>query len=126
LTVALGIASPGDTIIVRSGTYREGNVSITKPITIIGDGLPVFDGEKKYEIFTIKSHNVTVEGLKFSNTGTASMNDIAAISVSDAKHVTIRGNQFSDTFFGIHFSNTSHSLVENNHLRATAVAEYEI
>src|SRR5690606_21425193 len=44
---ALDVASDGDTIRVRSGVYREGNIIITKRITIIGEGYPVFDGEKK-------------------------------------------------------------------------------
>ena len=30
--VALSQAVPGDTIVVKAGTYREGNVIITKPV----------------------------------------------------------------------------------------------
>jgi len=123
---ALVLASPGDTILIKAGTYREGNIVITKPLTIIGDGLPVFDGENKYEILTISADNVTIRGLKFINTGTASMNDIAAIKVYDSKHIEIDGNHFTEAFFGIHFSNSSHSIVRNNTLRSTALAEFEI
>ena len=126
LKVALSQAVPGDTIVVKAGTYREGNVIIAKPVVIRGEGYPVFDGEKKYEIFTIKADHVTISGLKFVNTGTASMNDIAAVKVYDSKHITISDNQFVDAFFGIHFSNSSESLVEKNRLQASATAEYEI
>lgn len=126
LKVALSQAVPGDTIVVKAGTYREGNVIITKPVVIRGEGYPVFDGEKKYEIFTINADHVTISGLKFVNTGTASMNDIAAVKVYDSKHITISDNQFVDAFFGIHFSNSSESLVEKNRLQASATAEYEI
>jgi len=44
----------------------------------------------------------------------------------DSKYITIAGNRFLSTFFGIHFSNSSLSTVENNQLHASAVAEYEI
>ncbi len=126
LKSAISEANPSDTIVVKAGTYREGNIQITKPVVILGEKYPVFDGEEKYEIFTISADNVTVSGIKFVNTGTASMDDVAAVKVHDAKHVTIRDNQFENTFFGIHFSNSSESTVERNHLRATATAEYEI
>lgn len=126
LRKALHQASPGDTILVKGGTYREGNVRIQKPIVIIGTGFPVFDGENVHEIFTIESDNVTIRGLSFLDTGTASMNDVAAIKVLSAKNITISGNKFSNAFFGIYFANSSESTVENNQLTATAVAEYEI
>lgn len=123
---AIAQAAPGDTIVVKSGIYREGNVLITKALTIIGEGTPVFDGENKYEIFTVNADHITIQGLKFINTGTASMNDIAAIKVLDSKYVTIANNQFDEAFFGIHFSNSRRSIVRNNTLRATALAEFEI
>ncbi|MDQ2656394.1 MAG: nitrous oxide reductase family maturation protein NosD [Bacteroidota bacterium] len=126
LKSALSEAGPGDTIVVKSGTYREGNIPITRPVVILGENYPVFDGENKYEIFTIGANHVTIAGLKFIDTGTASMNDVAAVKVHDAKHVTIRNNQFENTFFGIHFSNSTESTVQGNRLHATATAEYEI
>ena len=126
LKSALLLTVPGDTIVVKPGTYREGNVIITTPVVILGEGYPVFDGENRHEIFTIDGDHVTISGLRFMNTGTASMNDIAAIKVHDSKYVTISNNEFVDAFFGIHFSNSSESLVEENRLQATATAEYEI
>jgi len=126
LKLAIDLANPGDTLLVKKGVYREGNIKIEKSLVIIGEGFPVLDGEKKYEILTIKANDVTIEGLRFIDTGSASMNDIAAIKVVDSKRVNLLGNQFSNSFFGIHFSNSSESRVENNELKATAVAEYEI
>jgi nitrous oxidase accessory protein len=126
LSSALQLASEGDTILVRPGVYQEGNISISKSVVIIGEDYPVFDGEKKYEIFTIAANNVCVRGLWFKNTGSASMNDIAAVKVIDAKGITISNNRFNDSFFAIHFSNTTESTVENNTIEATATSEHEI
>jgi nitrous oxidase accessory protein len=103
LTMAISRAAPGDTILIKAGTYREGNININKTLVIIGVGYPVFDGENKYEILTISANGVTVRGLKFIDTGTASMNDLAAVKVLNSKNVTIAGNQFVDAFFGVHF-----------------------
>lgn len=126
LKKAIEQAAAGDTILVKAGTYREGNIVITKSVTIRGEGFPVFDGEHKYEIITIHANNVTISGLKFIDTGNASMNDVAAIKVLDSKHIRIVGNTFINTFFGIHFSNTSQSWIEGNHLTASAEMEHEI
>ena len=47
---ALMNAHAGDTVIVHSGLYQEGNLLIDKTISLIGIDMPVLDGEKKYEV----------------------------------------------------------------------------
>ena len=126
IKAAVAAAASGDTIQIKPGTYREGNILIDKPIVLIGLGFPVLDGENKYEILTIQASRVSVTGLKFIETGIASMDDIAAIKVADAKHVRITGNKFVNAFFGIHFSNSSQSWIVDNELESDATAEYEI
>ena len=126
LKVAIRKAQHGDSIIVKPGTYREGNILIEKSVVILGEGYPVFDGEHKYEIFTVHANDVNISGLKFINTGNASMHDIAAIKVRDSKRVAISANIFINAFFGIHFSNASDCWIENNRLLGSAQAEHEI
>jgi nitrous oxidase accessory protein len=123
---AITVANPGDTILIRAGTYKEGNITIEKPLVLIGEGYPVLDGQNKYEILTIHANDVTVSGLKFIETGAAGMHDIAAIKVSDSKRIRITGNKFENAFFGIHFSNSSQSWIKNNQLDSKATAEHEI
>ncbi len=120
------ISQPGDTLMIKSGTYREGNIIIEKSITIVGENYPVMDGENTYEIFTIHANDITIKGLKFINTGIASMNDLAAIKVLDSKNVHILNNQFRNTFFGIYFSNSSQSWVENNDIESNVEVEHQI
>lgn len=126
LTAALASVANGDTILVKPGTYREGNIAITKKVVILGEDYPLFDGEHKYEIITVQADGVVIRGFAFANTGTSSMNDLAAVKVIDARHVTIGDNRFTNTFFGIHFSNSSASIVEHNKLQASATGEHEI
>jgi nitrous oxidase accessory protein len=128
LTIQEGIelSQPGDTLLIGHGIYREGNIVLKKSITIIGEGYPVLDGEKKFEILTILVDNVVVHGLQFINTGFASMDDLAAIKGKDCKNLYILGNQFENNFFSIYLANSSHSRIERNQLHAVAHAENEI
>ena len=126
LKEGINIARNGDTLLLREGTYREGNLIINKSITILGEDLPVLDGENKYEIMTIHANNVVIKGLKFINTGIASMSDIAAIKALECRNLRIIDNHFENTFFGIYFANSSESLIENNQLHADVDAEHQI
>ena len=126
ITAGIAAANPGDTLIVESGTYREGNIVLEKSLTIIGKNFPVLDGENKHEILTIHANRVTISGLKFINTGVASINDIAAIKALESHHLRISNNKFENTFFGIYFANSSNCWVENNQLTADAEAEHQI
>jgi nitrous oxidase accessory protein len=126
IRAAVAMANPGDTILVRPGIYKEGNIIIEKPIVLIGEGYPELDGQNKYEILTIHSNNVQVRGFFFKDTGIASIEDLAAIKVLESKGLRISGNKFRNTFFGIYFANSSNSWVEGNDLEASAVAEHQI
>lgn len=123
---AIALAETGDTVMIMAGIYKEGNIIIEKSIAILGKGLPVLSGENKYEILTIHARNVLIHGLKFQDTGIASIQDLAAIKVLDSKDVRITNNEFEDTFFGIHISNSSHIWIENNKLQANATSEHQI
>lgn len=123
---AIEAARAGDTVLIKSGHFTEGNILVEKPLVIIGENYPTLDGENKYEILTINSSDVIVRGLKFLNTGTSGMEDLAAVKVKSGKRIKISGNKFENSFFGIHFSNASQSVIENNELVATATGEHEI
>lgn len=121
---AVSAAVANDTIIVYPGTYKEGNIVIEKSITILGKGYPIIDGEGKFEILTIHANNATVQGIKFINTGIASISDIAAIKVLDSKRIQIIDNQLQDTFFGIYLANTTDSKIEKNRIESTVENEF--
>jgi nitrous oxidase accessory protein len=126
ITKAIALAQPGDTLSIQPGTYREGNIILEKSIAIIGVDYPVLDGENKYEILTIHANKVIIQGLKFINTGVASINDLAAIKVLESSGLKILNNKFENTFFGIYLANSSQTWIENNELKAEAEAEHQI
>src|SRR5262245_21665134 len=69
LTEGLRRARPGDTIVVRTGVYREPRIVIAVPVTILGEGDPVFDGEGAHEVLTVKADGVVIRDLTVRNVG---------------------------------------------------------
>ncbi|MBL7871480.1 MAG: nitrous oxide reductase family maturation protein NosD [Cyclobacteriaceae bacterium] len=126
IKVGIALAQPGDTLLIRSGIYREGNIRVEKSIFIQGENFPVLDGQSKFEILTIRAANVVVQGLTFLNTGMGSMDDIAAIKIIDSKNIHVIGNVLENAFFGIHFSNSTNCFVEGNTLHSESTEEQEI
>mgnify|MGYP003555425422 FL=1 len=57
----IALAKNGDTLIVHSGLYKEGNIIIDKRIIFLGKRLPVLDGEKKHEVLSIHADSVVVD-----------------------------------------------------------------
>jgi nitrous oxidase accessory protein len=123
---AVAQAHAGDTVLVHSGTYDEGNLTVNKPLTIMGDGMPVLDGEFKDELISVKSSYVSISGLKLINTGFSSMDDLAAIRVYGAHHVRIFNNEAENAFFGFYFTNSTHCIVEGNRLKGPKREQHNV
>lgn len=111
---ALLIADHGDTILVQSGTYREGNIVIKKSVALIGVDYPIVDGELKYEVFTVNADKVSIQFFRIKNVGVSSLNDLAAIGGNNSKGLFLANNIIEDAFFGIHLANCKSSRIENN------------
>lgn len=120
---ALAMTKDGDTIIVNSGTYREGNIIIDKKIVFIGKHFPVLDGQKKCEVLSVKADYVVVSGFKIMNSGVASLEDPCGIKVYNRTSVQILNNYLEDNFFGIYLQNCINCIVKNNNIIAFGKAE---
>ena len=124
LKKAIAVAKDYDTIIIKKGTYKEHSVIVDKPLTIIGKNYPVIDGEKKGEIITVISDNVTVDGLFIINVGTSYTADYAAIRIKRSKHFTVKNLVLEKLFFGIYLEKSSYGKVYHNKIIGDAVEEY--
>ena len=113
-----------DTIVVKKGTYKEHNVIVDKPLTIIGKNYPVIDGELKGEIITIISDSVTVDGLFIKNVGNSYTEDYAAIRVKNSKNFLIQNLVLEKLFFGIYIEKSRDGKVFHNKIIGEAVEEY--
>lgn len=123
LKKAIEIAKDKDTILLQAGTYKEGTVTLTKSISIIGQNNPVLDGENKYEILLISGKNIAIKGIQFRNSGYSAMNDFAAVKLIDCSNVNIENNSIYNSYFAIHISNTSFSTVKNNSIVGSPLSE---
>ncbi|SDC06266.1 nitrous oxide reductase family maturation protein NosD [Niabella drilacis] len=121
---ALAASHPGDSIIIGRGIYKEGNLIIDKPLFILGEGMPVLDGEFRYEILSVKSDRVTIKGLTLRNSGHSVLNDPGAIKVYDASYVTITDNILLNNYFGIYLQYAAHCIVRNNTITASQKEEH--
>lgn len=126
IKAAIQNCSGGDSIIVSGGFFKEGNIIIDKSISLIGIDLPVLDGQKQYEVLSIKANYVLVSGFKIQRSGFATLNDPGGIKVYDSHHVSVINNVFDDNFFGIYLQYSKHCLVKNNKLVAYGVEEQQI
>jgi nitrous oxidase accessory protein len=122
---AIRSSHAGDTIYVNKGLYREKNIVINKPISLIGIGFPVLDGEHKYEMISIRSDGVIIKGFKLIHSGVSSMEDIAGIKIYNRRDVLVEGNIVEDAFFGIYVQAGTHCTVENNVITAYSRIEQQ-
>ena len=120
---AVFAAADYDTLIIKSGLYKEGNLIIYKPLFIIGENFPVIDGEDKYQNITIKSSNVYITGLKLINSGLSFIDDNAAIKLDEVNNCTITNNQFDKNFFAVYLAKSSNCTISNNIIKAVKISE---
>ena len=123
---AISLAKVGDTVMVHKGLYKEGNIIINKRIVFLGKNLPVLDGQKKYEILSIKADSVVVDGFKVIKSGYATLEDPCAIKVYNRNNVVIQNNVLDDNFFGIYIQNGSRCIIKNNRLSAYGTEEQQL
>lgn len=116
LAKALSLAKNGDTILLKKGLYREGNLMVTRSVTLLGEPGTILDGENKHELLTISGKDITVRGIHFQNAGYSAMNDFAAIKIIDASHVLLEKNSIHHSYFAIHVSNTAYCRIRNNRI----------
>lgn len=123
---ALLAARDLDTVYVHHSLYKEGNIVINKRVVMIGVDLPVIDGDRKYEVVSIKSDDVVFRGFLVQNSGFATLNDPGGIKVYDASGVQITDNVLENNFFGIYLQYGKNIIVKNNSIRAYGVEEQQI
>ena len=124
ISEAIKMASDFDTLLIKNGTYKEFNILIDKPLTLLGENYPIIDGEDQGEIIRIVSDNVTVDGLFIINVGTSYTTDYAAIRVVKSEHYLIQNVVLEKLFFGIYLEKSNNGKVYHNKIIGDAVDEY--
>ena len=123
LKKAIQLAKDNDSIFLKSGIYKEGNIVLIKSLSIIGEDNAILDGENKYEILTISGKNILIKNIQFRNAGYSALNDYASIKLVDAVNITIEANTVINSYFAIHLSNSTYCTVRNNSITGNPKSE---
>ena len=124
IKAGVAMAADFDTLLIKPGTYKEFNILIDKPLTLLGEGFPVVDGEDQGEIITITADHVTVDGLFIINVGTSYTSDYAAIRVIKSKDFLIQNVKLEKLFFGIFLEKSKEGRIFHNNIIGDAVEEF--
>ena len=108
---ALSAARDRDTVLVSTGTYIVGTLTIERSIVLLGEGWPVVDGGGKGEVIIVNASNVTISGIVVRGTLVSDLNDNAAIKCVTVSDITITGNRIEKCFFGIYLSNVMRATI---------------
>lgn len=116
ITRALSLADEGDTIIVKSGVYRE-RIVIDKPLTLTGEDYPVIDGGGDGVVVLIKAPDVVFRGFRVAGSGTSLNLEDAGIILDSSPRSIVERNRLDDVLFGIYFKNSPDGLIKDNYVR---------
>jgi nitrous oxidase accessory protein len=111
---AIDSSPPGSTLKLSAGIYK-GNITIKKPINIVGkeDGV-IVEGEGRGNIITIKSSHVKLKNLNITNSGSRLDIMDSAVFINNAKYVDIDNCKIKNSLYGIFLDNVNNSVIQNN------------
>lgn len=120
ITAAIGNASAGDTILVRSGTYFE-NPVIDKSLTLLGassaNTIVVGTGNSiGASVFTVEADNVKISGFTISSLNYAASANYAYGIMIEADKCTVTGNNIVNTLSGVFSSVQSSAMISQNNI----------
>ena len=117
IQAAINVASEGDTIIIRDGTYTE-NISVNKSLTLRSEhgpaGVIIHPASASSNIVTVTAYYVTIDGLTISGSASYTGNGIEC----SGEYTSLINNVISDVNVGIQVRNTTvpagHHFISNN------------
>ncbi|MFO1519844.1 MAG: nitrous oxide reductase family maturation protein NosD [bacterium] len=120
---ALEKAAPGDTVAVKGGVYREGMLTIDKPLHLIGTNRPILDGLNQKHVLFIKADDVTVEGFLVENSGVSTVEEYAGIRVEESKGCRFFDNVLKNNTYSFYLAKVDDCLLEKNDATGNARGE---
>ena len=102
----------GGTLTVRPGVYR-GALVIDHPVTLVGIGHPVLQGDGTGTVLTIRAAGTTVRDLMIEGSGPGPVGNPAGVSVQ-ADGVVVKNLHIRDTYTGIWVEGVSDAQILGN------------
>jgi len=102
----------GGTLTVQPGVYR-GALVIDHPVTLVGIGHPVIQGDGTGTVITIRAAGTTVRDLMVEGSGPGPVDNPAGVSVQ-ADHVVVSGLHIRDSYTGVWIEGVKDARVTGN------------
>lgn len=112
LQASIDAAIPGDSLLVRHGTFH-GNLVLDKRLTMIGESMPVISGDGKGSVVTITADSCRMEGFVIKHSGSRLVEEDAGILIK-SDHNIVRDNRLDDVLFGIYLLHAEENLIVDN------------
>jgi nitrous oxidase accessory protein len=125
VAAALRRARAGDTIVVTAGVYREPRLEVTVPVTLLGVGAAILDGNGHHEVLTVRADGVTIRGLTIRNVAPSFVEDRAGIRLDGVRGCVVADNRLLDTFFGIYAARSTGCTISGNRIEGHARRQTE-
>lgn len=122
---AIHAAQAGDTVRIAAGVYSEPTIVVDKPLTLLADSGAVLDGLGNQSLVLVTADDVTISGFLLRNTGSAQVEERAAIKVSQAERCRISHNIMENTAFGVYLQQTVGCTVADNLLVGSGGSQSE-
>jgi nitrous oxidase accessory protein len=124
LTAALSHAPAGGVILVLPGRYLlDAEVTIARPVTIVGQGSPVLEGSGAHGLLRVTADSVTLRGLVLRNVDRSYIVDRAAVVFDSTAACVVEGNRLERTFFGIYLKGARDCRVAGNRVEGARDGE---
>jgi parallel beta-helix repeat protein len=109
---AINVATSGDTILVRAGTYYE-NVVVNKSLLLIGENkdATVIDGGGTGNVLNITASHVVVENFTIMNSGGWPSSGVHLMRISNS---TIKNSNIKNNYYGIVLEESSSNTISEN------------
>ena len=122
ITAAVKTAQEGDIIEVGPGTY-SGTLVIGKPLTLVGIGRPIIDGEGAAVAVRVIGSGVTIDGFIITSTGSpkhkvdflTAVSEEACVLAFGSNH-TFRNNELTGCHHGLYLTEVYDSTAEGNNI----------
>ncbi|MCC7390506.1 MAG: nitrous oxide reductase family maturation protein NosD [Phycisphaerales bacterium] len=105
-------AGAGEVVRVPAGVY-QGNLIVSKPVTLDGGAGAVFDGLGEGTVIEVRAEGVTIRGCTVRASGADVTSEPAGVRVL-AGSATIESNIIEDTLFGVDLREAPDSVVRGN------------
>lgn len=115
LGAAIAAANPGDVLRIKPGTYREA-VVLSKPLTLVGEGLPTVDGNGAEDVITVLAPDCRISGLRVIGSGAQMLSENSAVKVLADRSV-IEDLHIETPLYGLYFANSDHHHVRRNRIK---------